>query len=58
MNREERDEQDRLLREFVDEFAANRTPTREQWQAMLDKWQGRVNVEVLLRYGDARGWLD
>lgn len=58
MTDEERAELERLTDEFLDEVQATPNPTRAQWQAMLDRWQGRVNVEVLLTQGAARGWLD
>lgn len=58
MTDEERIELDRATAEFLDELEANPAPTRERWQDMLDRWQGRVNVEPLLTYGAAAGWLD
>lgn len=58
MTDEERADLERLTDEFLAEVEANPTPTRKQWQAMLDRWQGRVNVEVLLTQGAAQGWLD
>ena len=57
MTDEERDELEKLTTVFLAEVQANPTPTREQWQALLDKWQGRVNVEVLLTYGGWHGWI-
>lgn len=57
MTDEERAELERLTDEFLDEVQAVPNPTREQWQDMLDRWQGRVNVELLLTQGAARGWL-
>lgn len=54
----ERIDLERLTDEFLAEVEADPTPTRKQWQDRLDRWQGRVNVEVLLTYGAARGWLD
>lgn len=56
MTDQERAELNELTEEFIAEVQANPAPTRAQWRAQLDKWQGRVNVEVLLTYGGARGW--
>lgn len=53
----ERAELEMLTDEFLAEVEANPNMTRSQWRAMLDKWQGRVNVEALLTLGAARGWL-
>lgn len=58
MTADERAELEKLTDEFLAEVEATRSPTRAQWQAMLEKWRGRVNVEVLLTYGAAQGWLD
>lgn len=58
MTDEERFELERLTDEFLAEVEADPSPSRKQWQARLERWQGRVNVEVLLTYGAARGWLD
>lgn len=58
MTDEERAELENLTEAFLAEVQGKPAPTREQWQALLDKWQGRVNIEVLLTYGAARGWLD
>lgn len=58
MTAEERAELERLTDEFLAEVEANPSPTRKAWQALLDRWQGRVNVEVLLTYGTLQGWLD
>ncbi len=58
MTDEERFELEKLTDEFLAEVEAAPNPTRKQWQALLDKWQGRVNVEVLLTLGAARGWID
>lgn len=57
MTDEDRFELEKLTDEFLAEVEANPAPGRKQWQAMLERWQGRVNVEVLLTYGAARGWL-
>lgn len=58
MTDEERAELELLTDEFLAEVQATPNPTRKQWQALLDRWQGRVNVEVLLTLGAARGWID
>jgi len=54
---EERAELEKLTERFLAEVQANPSPTREQWRALVDKWQRRVNVEVLLTYGSWQGWL-
>lgn len=48
---------DQDLIDYCDEMAANPKPTRAQWQALMDKWRGRVNIESLLVRGAQRGWL-
>lgn len=58
MTDEERAKLESLTDEFLAEVEANPDPSRQKWQALLDKWQGKVNVEVLLTYGAAAGWLD
>lgn len=53
----ERIDLETLTDEFIAEWRANPSPSRAQWDAMREKWQGRVNVEVLLRHGAELGWL-
>lgn len=56
MRAEQKDEE-RALGEFNSELAANRAPTRDQWEAALGKWHGRVDIRPLLAYGTLKGWI-
>jgi hypothetical protein len=56
LTRAEADALDELTREYIDERRAQPDPTREQWQATVAKWKGRVNIGGLLTYGASRGW--
>lgn len=58
MTDEDRAEQDRLTDEFLAEWSADPDPSRQRWQALLERYAGKINVEPLLRHGAARGWLD
>jgi ATP-dependent helicase/nuclease subunit A len=49
---------DRDLNDYCDEMEANQNPTRAEWQALMDKWEGRVNIESLLVLGGLCGWLE
>jgi hypothetical protein len=41
-----------------DEYLARPEPkTKEEWQAQVDRWQGKVNIESLLMFGIGKGWL-
>jgi hypothetical protein len=46
------------LIDYCNEMAANQNPTRAEWQALMDKWEGRVNIESLLVRGGQRGWIE
>jgi len=51
-------ELEKLEEQYHVERLANPTPTRTEWDAACDKWTGRVNVEDLLTYGVAKGWIE
>jgi hypothetical protein len=53
----QQNDEERALGEFADELAANRAPTRAQWEASLGKWHGRVDIRPLLAYGALKGWI-
>jgi hypothetical protein len=57
MPQAEQKDESRVLSEFADEMASNRAPTREQWEAALGKWHGRVDIRPLLVYGERKGWI-
>ena len=50
---EEQARQDALLKEYLSEPPPE---TREAWLDALAKWEGRVNIESLLVWGDMKGW--
>ncbi len=57
MTADERAAFDKLTREYIDEVSATPDPKREQWEALLTKWQGKVNTESLLQRGLLEGWI-
>ena len=50
---EDQARQDALLAEYLSEPPPE---TREAWLAALSKWEGKVNIESLLVWGDMKGW--
>jgi ATP-dependent helicase/nuclease subunit A len=46
------------LNDYCDEMEANQNPTRAEWQALMDRWEGRVNIESLLVIDGLREYLD
>ena len=53
----EQNDESRVLTQFANEMANNRTPTREQWEEAVGKWHGRVDIRPLLAYGVRKGWI-
>lgn len=50
-------EREALLDAYLAERQANPEPTKKEWRDMLDRYGDEVNVESLLNYGAAQGWL-
>lgn len=53
----ERAEFQRQTSAFLDEWRADPAPNRRDFDALRRKYDGKANIEALLRYGSGRGWI-
>lgn len=44
--------------QLQDEYLEEKEPTtKEEWEAQLAKYEGKINVESLYQLGTQKGWL-